>query len=103
MAVITKSEKEIDQIKEKILPILKKYSATRAGIFGSYVKGNFSVNSDIDILVQLKKKENFSLLDYIGIQQELEKTLGKKVDLVQYHTLKPYIKDEVLASEVQIL
>lgn len=43
----------IDQVKEKALPILQRHGATRAGIFGSLVRGELRPRSDIDILVEL--------------------------------------------------
>jgi len=46
----------IEKTKNKILPVLKNYSVTRAGIFGSYSRGNFKKNSDIDLLIEIKKR-----------------------------------------------
>ncbi len=42
---------KIEEIKAKILPILKKYGVKRAGIFGSFVRGEETQESDIDIRV----------------------------------------------------
>jgi predicted nucleotidyltransferase len=39
----------------------------------------------------------------IGIQQELEDALGRKVDLVEYAAIKPLLKERILAQEVRIL
>ncbi len=41
--------KEIEKIKKKIVPILKKNKVVRAGIFGSYARGENKKNSDVDI------------------------------------------------------
>src|SRR3989338_6616628 len=92
---------DINKIKQKIIPILKKHNVTRAGIFGSYARGEAKKNSDIDILVEIK--EDISLLDFIGIKHSIEDALGKKVDLVEYHTIKPRIKERVMREEVAIL
>ena len=92
---------DINKIKQKIIPILKKHNVTRAGIFGSYARGDAKKNSDIDILVEIK--EDISLLDFIGIKHSIEDALGKKVDLVEYHTIKPRIKERVMREEVAIL
>lgn len=91
----------IDEIKEKTLPILKRYGATRAGVFGSVVTGHVRRNSDIDILVELGK--DLSLLDVVRINRELEEVLGRKVDLVEYEAIKPLIKERILSEEVRIL
>ncbi len=91
----------IDEIKEKTVPILARHGARRAGLFGSVVRGEMRRDSDIDILVQLDK--HLSLLDVIGIQQELEDVLGRSVDLVEYGSIKERIKDRILAEEIRIL
>lgn len=58
-------------------------------------------NSDIDILVEIRK--DISLLDFIGIELELEKVLGKDVDLVEYQAVKPLIKEKILKEQIEIL
>lgn len=83
----------LDNIKKKIRPILKKYGIKKAGIFGSSARGESVVN-DLDLLVKIDKK--ISLLEFIGIQQELEDKLGMKVDLVEYDAIKPALKDDIL-------
>jgi len=90
----------IAQIKEKILPVLQNHPISRAGIFGSYARGEETLDSDIDILVELTT--TISLLDYAGIKIELEDTLGKTVDLLQYKMIRPILKEEILSEEVRI-
>lgn len=98
---INKINKEIEKIKPKIIKILKKHKIKRAGLFGSYVKGEQKKNSDIDILIQPTKKT--SLLDLSGLKIELEKILNKKVDLVSYKYIHPYLKEKILESEIKII
>lgn len=93
--------KTVEEIKNKILPILKEAGATRGGIFGSYVRGEEKKDSDIDILVDLPN--DLSLFDIVGIKLELEDALGKKVDLVEYSHIKPILKDQILSEQVPIL
>jgi len=91
----------IQGIKEKIAPILQQYGITKAAIFGSLAKGKATTSSDVDILVEIKS--DMSLLDFIGIKIELEEALKMKVDLVEYDTIKPIIKERILAEQVAIL
>ncbi|MFH1358510.1 MAG: nucleotidyltransferase family protein [archaeon] len=93
-------KKEIKKLIPKIVKILKKYKIKKAGIFGSYVRGEQKKNSDIDIIVEYPKGMGFG---FFGIEFELEKKLGKKVDLVTYKYLSPYIRDRVLSQEVRII
>ena len=91
----------IDEIREKIVVILKKHGVKRAGLFGSYVRGEEKIDSDIDILVEVKK--DLSLLDFVGIKLEIEDKLHHKVDLVEYSTIKPLIKKRIMDEERRIL
>lgn len=92
--------KSIIKIKRKIIPVLNRYGVKKAGIFGSFVRGEIKKNSDIDILVEIKK--DISLLDFIGMKQEIEDILKLKVDLVEYSTIKPVLKDRILKEEVRL-
>jgi predicted nucleotidyltransferase len=91
---------DLEHIKQRIRPILDKYGIRRAGIFGSIARGE-SVANDIDLLVKIDRK--ISLLEFIGIQQELEDELGMKVDLVEYDAIKPILRDEILSEEVSVI
>jgi predicted nucleotidyltransferase len=91
----------IQEIKEKITPILQRYGIKKAAIFGSLAKGEAKTSSDIDILVEIKS--DMSLLDFIGIKIELEEALKMKVDLVEYDTIKPLIREKILSEQVAIL
>lgn len=93
--------KSVDEIRSKIVPILKRYGVRRAGIFGSFVRGEEDENSDVDILVEIEKR--MSLLEFAGLKLELEEALGRKVDLGEYSVIKPAIKDEILREEIPIL
>jgi predicted nucleotidyltransferase len=91
----------IQQIKNDVLPILKKAGVIRSGIFGSYAREENLTESDIDILVDLPK--NSSLFDLVDLQQKLEDVLGRKIDLVTYKSLHPLLKSRILSEQVQIL
>ena len=91
----------VDEIKKRIIPILRQHGIKRAGIFGSAATGEDKKDSDIDILVEIQS--DLSLLDFVGIKLELEETLGRNIDLVEYDTIKPAIREQILAQEVPVL
>jgi len=91
----------IQQIKQSIVPILQRYGVTKAALFGSIVKGMMQSDSDIDILVQIDK--DISLLDFVGLKIELEEALNRNVDLVEYDTIKPLIRESILKEQQVIL
>jgi hypothetical protein len=85
-------------IQNKILPILKRHGVTKAAIFGSFVRGEATTKSDVDLLVNLKR--NSSLFDLADLQIDLEKTVGRKVDIVTYGALKhPVLKKNILQEQ----
>lgn len=81
-------------IKQKTIPILKRYGVTKAAVFGSYARGEAKKNSDIDLLVDIKK--NLSLLDFSALKQELQELLNRRVDLIEYSQIKPLLKQPIL-------
>ncbi|MFH1209752.1 MAG: nucleotidyltransferase family protein [archaeon] len=92
---------QIKLIKLKALPLLKKYDVARAGVFGSFARGEEKGDSDIDILIEFKGKK--SLLDLASLELELEKILEKKVDLLTYKGIHPLLRERILKEEVRIL
>jgi len=94
-------KREIEEIKRRILPILHRYGVKKVGLFGSYVRGEIREGSDIDILVEIEK--DISLLDFVGLKLEIEEALGKRVDLVEYNTIKPLLRERIFKEQVIIL
>jgi uncharacterized protein len=87
-------------IKKKTRPILEEENIQRSSLFGSYVHGNVTPKSDIDILVDMPKGSR--LLDLIRLKHRLEKELGKKVDVVTYRSLSPHVKKYILAHTISL-
>ena len=91
---------ELNKLIPKIIKILKEYNIRKAGIFGSYARGDFKDSSDVDILVEPIKNMGFK---FAGLEIELAKALKKKVDLVSYNGISPYLKERILSQEVRII
>jgi len=91
----------IDRLTKKIIPILRQHGVVKAGVFGSIVRGEATKKSDIDILIQFKGRK--SLLDLIGLELELEKSLRRDVDLLTYNSIHPLLRDRILNEEVRII
>ena len=92
---------EIERIKEKILPILKEHKVTKAGIFGSYARCEQKKKSDVDILVEVNN--NMGLLEFISLKMIIEKAIRKKIDLVEYNTIRKELKEKILNDEIPII
>src|SRR5258708_10348931 len=96
---------DIQIINQLAIPVLKKHGMTRAALFGSIVRGEMNDTSDIDVLVELPQTVHG--FDYVALkvdlQEELESTLGRKVDIVEYDLIKPALKNYILPSQQQII
>jgi len=100
MVLEMKNEKQVMELRNIILPILKRNDVVKAGLFGSFVRGEAKKRSDIDILVKFKGEK--SLLDLVGLKLDLEKTVKRKVDVLTYNSLHPLLKKIILKEEVRI-
>lgn len=83
------------------LPALREqYSVTSLGVFGSFVRGEQKMRSDLDVLVEFERAP--SLFKYGELEDHLSELVGIKVDLVMKKTLKPYIGRNILAEVVPL-
>ena len=77
-----------------------RYKADIKGIFGSYARGDFHADSDLDLLVDFDEGAN--LFDLVGLQQFLEEKLGCKVDLVSRRSLRTELRTSVLNEMISL-
>ena len=73
-------EEIIDFLSAHKIEFKQDFGLVKIGLFGSYARGENFEDSDIDIVVELKKPDLFYL---IGIKQTVEDALGAKVDVVR--------------------
>ncbi|MBC2704802.1 nucleotidyltransferase family protein [Desulfobacula sp.] len=94
--------------KEHIIALLKKYKKEQSkrfgvikmGIFGSVARGSANESSDIDIVVELNKR---NLLNRIGLKMSLEDFLGVPVDVVAYREdLSPLLKERITKDVIYV-
>jgi predicted nucleotidyltransferase len=90
----------LEKNRTEILRIAAEYGARNVRVFGSTARGSATDASDVDILVDLD--EGRSLLDQVGLQQELEELLGRKVDVVVQGGISPYLEGRILAEAVPL-
>ena len=83
----------IDEKLKRIVEILKKHGAIKIEIFGSYARGEATSESDIDLIVDFENRK--SLLELVGIEQEIEDAVGIKIDLLTGNSISPYILERI--------
>jgi len=84
----------------EILRIAAQHGARNVRVFGSVVRGEATPESDLDVLVDLEPGR--SLLDHAGLLVDLEKLLGRKVDVVTERGLRAQVRDRVLKEAVPL-
>jgi predicted nucleotidyltransferase len=85
-------------ITSELLDALRGYGVTKAFLFGSVARGEERPDSDIDLLVQFDR--DISLLDKIGIAQELSKLMGREVDLLT--NIHPYFEPYIMPTLIPL-
>jgi hypothetical protein len=91
----------IRRILQENKEVLKKeYKVREIGVFGSYVKGEQKIKSDVDILVDFY--EPISLFRFMHLANFLSDMMGLKVDLVMKNALKPRLGRRILSEVVKI-
>lgn len=88
-----KKQEAITQIKKLTEPIFKEYGVEKAYVFGSYARGDYDENSDIDIIIVAKNIR--SLLIIGAILEALKRVLQKEVDLIEEECFEEDEMDEV--------
>lgn len=98
--------KNLNLIKKKIIGVQdklnKEFDVTEIGLFGSYIRGEATSESDLDILISLKPEHSVGLIKFNTLKDFLSDLLNIKVDLVLKDGIKPALKKYIL-SEVEYL
>jgi predicted nucleotidyltransferase len=90
----------LDRLRALLPELRARYSVDTLEIFGSRVRGDVGGESDIDVLVTFT--ETPDLLRFIALEIELADRLGAPVDLVMRRSLKPRLRDRILAEAVPV-
>ena len=85
-------------VTEKKDEIRQQYKAQIKAVFGSYARGDFHADSDLDLLVDFD--DGVNLFDMIGLEQFLENKLGCKVDVVPRSSLREELHASVFSEMI---
>jgi len=88
-----------DDIKKKLKEnstILKEFHVSRIGIFGSFINGNATEESDVDLLVDFS--DTISLFQFVHLSDSITSFLNQKVDIVTVDGIKPLIKNQIMTE-----
>jgi predicted nucleotidyltransferase len=90
----------LQKYRTEILDLAMRHGARDVRVFGSLARGEGNEDSDLDLLVKLG--EGRSLLDLVGLKQDLEDLLSRPVDVVTERALSPYLRERVLSEAVPL-
>ena len=85
-------------VAEESEEIRSQYKAEIKAVFGSYARGDFHADSDLDLLVDVDT--GATLLDLVGLQHFLEDRLGCKVDVVTRRSLREELRASVFSEAI---
>jgi hypothetical protein len=87
---------------EQIAEFCQKNHIRRFAFFGSVLRDDFRLDSDVDILIELDRSYPTGYMKMARMERELSGIIGRKVDLRTPEELSRYFRDDVLAkAEVQ--
>ena len=84
--------------KDQLAAFCEGHGIKRLSIFGSALRPDFGPDSDIDVLVEFEPDRIPGLFGFAGMELELTRMLGRKVDLRTPEDLSRYFRQEVLAE-----
>jgi len=87
---------KIEIPKEEIAAFSRRHRICRLAFFGSVLRDDFAPESDVDVLVEFEPDVRVGLIGFAGIENELSRLIGRKVDLNTIGFLSPYFYEEVL-------
>ncbi|MGB7251038.1 MAG: nucleotidyltransferase domain-containing protein [Phormidesmis sp.] len=79
---------------------------TELAFFGSILRRDFHLDSDIDILVRLTPDHGMSLMDFVDLEYQLSELFHRKVDLVQRKTVESdhnWIRKQAILAQTQVV
>ena len=87
---------ELSRRRTELLSAAAAHKARSLSVFGSVARGEDRPDSDIDFLVEFEP--DASLLDLIGLQQDIEAMLGRRADVVTPNGVSPFLRDRILGE-----
>jgi len=84
--------------KDRIAKFCVRNRVRRLSLFGSVLREDFGPDSDVDILVEFEPGARIGLIRLSGLEIELGKIVGRKVDLNTPGFLSKYYRDQILTE-----
>lgn len=86
-------------LRQKKSDLISRYPIHQMALFGSRARGDYSSDSDVDILVDVDPGIG---LRFVALADEIEQLLGLKVDLVSRRAIKPNRLESIMAELIDV-
>jgi uncharacterized protein len=87
-----------DETRTRLIAILRQHAVRRAGVFGSFSRGEQTQESDVDLVIEPPPDATLFTLARLGMV--LEEILGRRVDLITFNALetnaRPRLREHIL-------
>jgi predicted nucleotidyltransferase len=96
----------IDIPKEEVVAFCRHWQITELALFGSVLRDEFRSDSDVDVLVRFHPQARHTLFDMVRMQEELQRILGRQVDLVSrrgIETSRNYIRRNAILKSAEVV
>ena len=91
---------DIEFPSDQIAVFCRLHGVARLALFGSILRDDFGPQSDVDVLVEFQPGATPGFFAFAGMQMELAKMIGRRVDLRTPNDLSQYFRDSVMRQAV---
>jgi len=92
--VISSIEEVVAYLKKNKRYLHDRFGITSIGVFGSFVRGEQTAHSDIDMVIEMEKDKK-NIHSFLSLKRFIEKEMERKVDIGFEHSLKPAIREKI--------
>jgi predicted nucleotidyltransferase len=100
MSLTSPELQRLRSLRTEILRRATEHGARNVRVFGSTARGDREPNGDVDLLVEMEPGR--SLLDLVGLSQDLEELLGTQVDMLSDGGVSPHLRERIYAEAVAL-
>ncbi len=96
----------IDIPREELAEFCRRWQIVELALFGSVLRDDFRPDSDVDVLVRFAPEARHTLLDMVRMQEELQRLLGREVDLVEREAVEQswnYIRRRAILQSAEVI
>lgn len=92
--------------KEEVAAFCRRWQVRELSFFGSVLRDDFGPESDVDVLVQFDEEAHHTLFDMVRMQEELQRILGRNVDLVSRRGIEAsrnYLRRKAILASAEVV